>query len=52
MNAIREVALSITQGEYIRLLATGVPGRIGKLKGLGNAIVPELAAEFIRAFAG
>ncbi len=26
------------------------PGRIGMLKGSGNAIVPALAAEFIRAF--
>jgi DNA (cytosine-5)-methyltransferase 1 len=33
----------------IRLLADGVPARVGKLRAYGNAIVPELAAEFIRA---
>ncbi len=27
-----------------------VPGRVGLLKGAGNAIVPQLAAEFINAF--
>jgi len=27
-----------------------VPGRAMLLKGYGNAIVPELAAEFIKAF--
>ena len=31
-------------------LAGKVPGRVMLLKGSGNAIVPELAAEFIRAF--
>lgn len=30
-------------------LAHGVPGRVGLLRGYGNAIVPQLAAEFIRA---
>jgi DNA (cytosine-5)-methyltransferase 1 len=30
-------------------LAHGVSGRVGKLRGYGNAIVPELAAEFIQA---
>jgi DNA (cytosine-5)-methyltransferase 1 len=30
-------------------LAHGVPGRVGLLRGYGNAIVPELAAEFIKA---
>lgn len=33
----------------ISLLAHGVPGRVGALKGYGNAIVPPLAAEFVRA---
>lgn len=30
-------------------LAKEVKGRVGLLKGFGNAIVPQLAAEFIRA---
>jgi len=32
------------------LLAHGVPGRVGKLRAYGNAIVPPLAAEVIKAF--
>jgi hypothetical protein len=32
-------------------LATGIPGRVGKLRAAGNAIVPQVAAEFIRACA-
>lgn len=32
----------------ICVLANGVPGRVGKLRGYGNAIVPPLAAEFIK----
>jgi DNA (cytosine-5)-methyltransferase 1 len=31
-------------------LAHGVPGRVGLLRGYGNAIVPQVAAEFVRAF--
>lgn len=31
-------------------LAHGVPGRVGMLRAYGNAIVPELAAEFIQAW--
>ena len=31
-------------------MAYGVPERVGKLRALGNAIVPQLAAEFIAAF--
>src|SRR5690606_21194034 len=31
-------------------LADGIPGRMGLLRGFGNAIVPPLAAEFVTAF--
>lgn len=31
-------------------LAYGVPGRVGLLRGYGNAIVPQVAAEFVKAF--
>jgi len=31
-------------------LADGIPGRVGLLRGYGNAIVPEVAAEVIRAY--
>ena len=34
----------------IRLLSHGIPGRVGQLRGLGNAIVPPLAAEVLKAF--
>ena len=30
-------------------LAHGIPGRVGLLRGYGNAIVPEVAAAFVRA---
>jgi hypothetical protein len=32
------------------LLANGIPARVGKLRAYGNAIVPPLAAEVIKAF--
>jgi DNA (cytosine-5)-methyltransferase 1 len=32
-------------------LAHGVPGRVGLLRGYGNAIVPQVAAAFIKAYA-
>ena len=31
-------------------LAHGVSGRVGRLRAYGNAIVPQIAAEFIAAF--
>lgn len=31
-------------------LAHGLPGRVGLLRGAGNAIVPQVAAEFIKAY--
>tara|TARA_R110000824_G_scaffold63495_6_gene166877 strand:+ start:971 stop:1825 length:855 start_codon:yes stop_codon:yes gene_type:complete len=31
-------------------LADGVPGRVVKLRAYGNAIIPQVAAEFVRAF--
>lgn len=34
----------------VRLLVDGVPNRVGRLRGYGNAIVPPLAAEVIAAF--
>lgn len=37
-------------GSGVGALAHGVPGRVGLLRGYGNAIVPQVAAEFIRAF--
>lgn len=34
----------------VSLLAHGVSGRVAKLRGLGNAIVPQVAAQMIRCF--
>lgn len=34
----------------LRLLAHGVPARVGKLRAYGNAIVPQVAAEVIAAY--
>lgn len=50
------VALACTDGKSRRTepgifpLAHGVSGRVGLLRGYGNAIVPQVAAEFIQAF--
>lgn len=34
----------------IRLLAHGIPNRVGALRGYGNAIVPQQAAAFVKAY--
>lgn len=34
----------------IRLLAHGIPARVGKLRAYGNAIVPAVAAEIIKSY--
>jgi DNA (cytosine-5)-methyltransferase 1 len=31
-------------------LADGVPGRVGQLRAYGNAIVPQVAAQFVMSF--
>jgi len=49
------VAIACTDGKTRRIepgsfpLAHGVPGRVGLLRGYGNAILPPLASEFIKA---
>ena len=34
----------------IPLIAANVPARVGKLRAFGNAVVPQVAAEFVKAF--
>ena len=36
----------------VQPLAYGISQRVGRLRGYGNAIVPQVAAEFIKAFSG
>lgn len=48
--AVQPEISGAVNSEHIPLLAVGVTARVGKLKGFGNAIVPELAAEVIMAF--
>lgn len=33
----------------VRKVDDGIPARVGRLRAYGNAIVPPLAAEFVRA---
>jgi hypothetical protein len=43
-----QLQLSIPSGLY-RSLVDGVSGRVGRLRGYGNAIDPTVSATFIRA---
>ena len=39
-------------GTGIQPLAHGIPNRVGKLRAAGNAIIPQVAAEFMIACGG
>jgi DNA (cytosine-5)-methyltransferase 1 len=47
LNCLDGKARRIESGTFP--LAHGIPGRVGLLRGYGNAIVPQVAAEFIKA---
>jgi site-specific DNA-cytosine methylase len=53
-SGIRLLAHGVPEGvaglRTIDLLAKNVPARVGKLRALGNAIVPQVAAEVIKAY--
>lgn len=44
-----QIRISLPAGRF-NALADGVPGRVGQVRAYGNAIVPQVAAEFITAF--
>jgi DNA (cytosine-5)-methyltransferase 1 len=44
-----QLQLSVPSGR-LRALVDGVSGRVGKLRAFGNAIVPQVAAAFVRAY--
>lgn len=50
VNCIYEKARRIESRTFP--LANGVPARVGKLRAYGNAIIPQVAAEFIKAYIG
>ena len=49
-NGIDENGIHLEIEPALFPLADGIPNRVGILRGAGNAIVPQVAAEFIRAF--